>query len=162
METSPRQEKPAAILPLQAGFRLGPFSVDPGGRIRPADRLQPGTIRFRWGGCTLSATMRAEALTLRATLGRVPSTARDGLQRAGAFRVLRSLPGRLPAGWRMRLLPDHRVLLETEDQLDPPPTAAGLLASVTCFALALRPYLELLAEAGIADAFCGTAKAWPG
>jgi hypothetical protein len=162
METSPRQEIPAAILPLQAGFRLGPFSVDPAGRIRPADRLQPGTIRFRWRGCTLAATMRDQALTLRATLGQVPSTARDGARRAGAFRMLRSLPGQLPAGWRMRLLPDHRVQLEAEDRLDPPPTAARLLASVTCFALALRPYLELLAEAGIADPSFGTAKVWPG
>ena len=49
----------------------------------------------------------------------------------------------------MKLLPDHRVQLQSEATLTTPPTATSLIAAMVRFALALDPYLDRLEEAGV-------------
>lgn len=90
-------------------------------------------------------------MLLSIVAGRVPSTSGPGAaSRATAFAMVTALAAELPASWQVRLRPDHTVQLEAAQRLDPPPTASALLTCVTCFALALPPYLEVLAEAGVA------------
>ena len=55
----------------------------------------------------------------------------------------------MPPDWRVALLADHRVWLETEPRIDLPITAAGLITEITRFALDLAPYLELMDEIGL-------------
>jgi hypothetical protein len=55
----------------------------------------------------------------------------------------------VPPDWRVSLLPDHRVLLETEAPIDLPITAAALLSRITSFVLELAPFVELLDETGL-------------
>ncbi len=80
--------------------------------------------------------------------------------RPGALAALASLPPAMPQGWRLRLLPDHRISLEAEEALDSPPTAVALVTRLVRFALALDPYLDRLEEAG--TELPGSAKTWPG
>ncbi len=95
--------------------------------------------------------MEGAALQIAAMAGRVPFTAEAPERRAPAFQALTHLPGALPRGWRLRLLPDHRVRLEAAAVLEEPSTA-GLVAALVRFALALDPYLDRLAEAGLGTA----------
>jgi len=93
-------------------------------------------------------------LSLRAMVGRVPSTARSGTdqgrpQRDAVFAALRSLPATLPEGWRTDLLADHRVVLLAASKVEMPTTITSLLTDVTQFLLALGPYLDLLEEMGV-------------
>jgi hypothetical protein len=55
------------------------------------------------------------------------------------------------------LLADHRVWLETDQRIDLPITAAGLITEITRFALDLAPYLELMDESGLTVADSGAA-----
>ena len=90
-------------------------------------------------------------LTLQTTLARVTSTAAttDELLRPRSFALLRLLSGTVPANWRVSLLPDHRVWLETDAPIDLPITAAALLSRITSFVLELAPFVELLDESGL-------------
>ena len=111
----------ATIMPFDAPFMLGPFSVDAMGRLGPrGPSALPGFL-FRWRGRQIRAKfeqtdpMRGQ-LVLQATLGRVPSTAnpRDAGLRPQSFRLLHLLPRSVPGPWRVSLLPDHRVQLEAD------------------------------------------------
>ena len=96
---------------------------------------------------------------LNYTTGRVPSTAGSSSdQRAQIFGGLRCLPALLPAGWQVELRADHRVAIESHVHIPLPASATDLVAAVTSVLLALTPYLEVLAEAGLS----GTANTWPG
>ena len=55
----------------------------------------------------------------------------------------------MPSDWRVVLLADHRVWLETEPRVELPITAASLITEITRFALDLAPYLELMDETGL-------------
>ena len=55
----------------------------------------------------------------------------------------------VPQPWRVALLADHRVWLETDTPIDLPITAVGLISEITRFALDLAPYLELMDEIGL-------------
>jgi hypothetical protein len=101
-------------------------------------------------------------LRLQAILGRVPSTAsgdRTGA-RPQSFASLRAVQRGLPRAWSVRLLPDHRALLEVEAGIALPITAIGLVTELTRFLLTLSPYLDLLEEGGVTGvtASSGTAK----
>jgi len=131
---------------------LGPFAIDPDGVLEPrAPELRPA-IRFDWRGRPVEAALHDGALELAAIAGRVPSTAEPGADRASAFEAIRSLPGSLPEGWRVRLLPDHRIQLEAATPVRPAATATTLVAAMVRFALALDPYLDRL------DSTCATAS----
>ena len=63
----------------------------------------------------------------------------------------------MPPDWQVLLLADHRVWLETDQRIDLPITAAGLITEITRFALDLAPYLELMDESGLTVADSGAA-----
>jgi hypothetical protein len=84
-------------------------------------------------------------------LARVRSSAStpDETLRPRSFALLHFLERAVPAAWRVLLLPDHRVWLETKTSIGLPITAAGLITEITMFAIALAPFLELLDEIGL-------------
>jgi hypothetical protein len=129
---------------------LGPFTVDRDGILQPREAGLRPSLRFAWRGRSCEAELAGSALHLASLAARVPSSAEPGADRATAFATLASLPRHLPAGWRLRLLPDHRVRLEQDAILDSPPTATRLLATMVRFAMALDPYLDQLEQSGIA------------
>ena len=141
-------------MPFNAPFKLGPFSVDAKGRLTPVNPATGLSFHFRWHGRLVRARFAGSGegrLTLQAELARVQSTASssDGSLRPRCFGVLRWLERIVPPTWRVALLPDHRIRLETEKPVDMPITATGLLTELTRFALELAPYLELMDEVGL-------------
>lgn len=92
--------------------------------------------------------MAPDGVRLAAIAGRIPSTAEPEADRDAAFAALASLPRHLPPGWRLRLLPDHRIRLEAEAAAAP--TATGVIAAMVRFALALDPHLDRLEQAALA------------
>ena len=159
-------------MPLDAPFELGPFRVDEGGTLALARPDSLPRFHLAWRGVRVEARIEAGGgdalLKLEAVPGRVPSTAAgDAAARDTVFSTLRGLPGALPPGWQMALQADHRVALCASRPLALPTTACTLLVEVTMFLLALAPYLDLLAEAGVEGEAAwagapGTAKTWPG
>lgn len=140
---------------FDAPFALGPFTVDAAGRLAPlGPEASPGFL-FRWRDRLVRARIMqpdaaAGQLMLQVPLGRVPSSARASAARPDSFALVRLLGQHAPQGWRVRLLPDHRVRLETEASLMLPITAVALLVEVTRFLLELAPYLDMFDERGMA------------
>jgi len=128
-------------------FTLGRFEVAPDGTLHPA-RPEPAAIGFAWRGRPCFAELEERRLRLAATAGRIPSTAEPGADRRRAFAMLRAMP----AGWQVRLAPDHSVLVESATELPDPPTAVSLISAMVRFALALDPYLEGLGACGSGSA----------
>ena len=159
-------------MPLDAPFQLGPFSVDEEGRLSLASPDAAPRFGIEWRGCRVEASLavgEAQALgelKLRATVGRVPSTAADAAgQRTAVFSALRSLPKTLPAGWQADLTADHQVAVLSASKVEMPTTVEQLLCDMTMFLMALGPYLDLLAGLGVetpAAGRPGTAKTCPG
>lgn len=148
----------SAAMPGDGRFAHGPFLVEPDGALRP---LRAPALRFAWRGRPCEARVAEGRVSLRAGAGAVPYTAERPADRAGAFAAIAALPAELPGGWRLRLLPDHRLLLEAEAALPAPTTAVALVGALVGFALALDPYLDRLESAGVAAAAGarpGTAK----
>jgi hypothetical protein len=87
-----------------------------------------------------------DGVHLAAIAGRIPSTAEPGTDRATAFETVATLPRSLPPGWRVKLLPDHRIRLEAATN-GAVPTATSVIAAMVRFALALDPYLDRLESA---------------
>jgi hypothetical protein len=56
----------------------------------------------------------------------------------------------VPPGWAIRLLPDHRVCLETERALVWPATVAALLTPIIALLLCAAPIIDLVDENGLA------------
>ncbi len=143
-------------MPFDAPFNLGPFEVDSLGHISPRrGDTAPGFI-FCWRGRSVHARLILGEtdgcrLTLRAGLGRIPSTAlaheRD--ERMRGFATLRALPRSLPEKWVLRLMPDHRLRLETDAAIELPITVVVLVTALSKFLLDLAPYLDLLDEIGV-------------
>ena len=127
-------------------FDHGPFLVEPDGALVP--RRAPA-LRFAWRGRRCEARLAEGRVSLAASAGAVPYTAERPAARPGAFAAIGRLPADLPDGWRARLLPDHRLLLETEAELPGPATAITLVGALVGFALALDPYLDRLESAGV-------------
>ncbi len=137
---------------------LGPFAVERNGALRPRQPGPPPALRFAWRGRRCEAALAPDGLQLAAIAGRIPSTAEAEADRAAAFAALATLPGSLPPGWRLRLLPDHRIRLEATEAAAP--TATGMIAAMVRFALALDPYLDRLDSASAGPS--GRAKVCPG
>ena len=143
-------------MPFDAPFKLGPFSVDAEGRLTPLNPAAGSTFHFRWYGRPIRvrfdrATSEEGRLALQAELARVQSTACSSAEsaRPRCFGILHWLERVVPPTWRVALLADHRIWLETETSIGVPITATGLLTELTCFALELAPYLELMDEVGL-------------
>jgi hypothetical protein len=136
---------------------LGPFSVDPLGRIAPRSGGELPRFSFQWRARRLTAELlRTDtdgSLTISAWLGRVPSSAGpdDAGRRINSFATLRGLLDTLPSDWRVRLTPDHQVSLEAAITLTWPASAVALMAEITGFLLALAPYLDVLDEAAVLE-----------
>lgn len=146
---------------------FGSFSVDELGRISLGDATQGG-FAFQWRGRPIALTVHgmdqsAEApfpgrnraavspcrIRMSARVGRVPSTAVAAAKRPDAFRLASALSGLLPPGWGVRLLPDHMLQFQSEEQVPLPALIGELLVSATRFTLTLAPYLDLLEEHGV-------------
>jgi hypothetical protein len=143
-------------MPFDAPFKLGPFSVDAAGRLSPSEPARAPAFLFHWHDRLVRARLdQADAdsgrLILQVTLARVRSTASspDDTLRPRSFALLRWLEKAVPPAWRLGLLADHRVWLETERRIGLPITAAGLITEITHFALDLAPYLDLMDEVGL-------------
>jgi hypothetical protein len=121
-------------------------------------------LRFAWRGRPCEARLSHGKVSLSVSAGVVPYTAERPADRPGAFAAIEALPAELPGGWRLRLLPDHRLRLEAEHDLAAPMTAIVLVGAMVRFALALDPYLDRLESAGVVagvaegSAIPGTAK----
>ena len=151
-------------MPFDAPIKLGPFSVDPTGRLSPCDPATSPAFLFRWHDRVVRARLdqadiETGRLTLQATLARVRSTAStpDDTLRPRCFALLHWLENTVPPAWQVTLLADHRVWLETQARITLPITAAGLITEITHFALELAPYLELLDETGLTVSDFGAA-----
>jgi hypothetical protein len=147
-------------MPFEAPFTFGPFAIDELGRISPRPGYTDSGLGFRWRNRTVRASFASKVsgrgrITLTTALGRIPSTAAvhaDLDSRTRSLAGLRALPRLLPPGWRLRLLPDHRLRLEAECETDVPASVTTLVTDLTCFLLSLSPYLDLLDELGLQTA----------
>jgi hypothetical protein len=127
---------------------LGPFAVHRDGTLEPRAVERRPAMRFAWRGRSCEAGLSAGGLHLAAIAARVPSTAESGADRPRALATVAVMQGELPQGWRLKLLPDHRIRIETEAPFPDPPTATNLIASMVRFALAIDPYLDRLDGGG--------------
>jgi hypothetical protein len=156
-------------MPLDAPFRLGPFLVDVQGRLEPGEPGRFPCFHLAWRGCPVHARLdggwqpggTTADLLLSAVVGRVPSTAggdaaEKRARRRASFAALQGLGGGTDA-LHLRLLADHRVVIEGRRPVDLPVSAVDLLTQGTCFLLDLAPYLDLLAEDGVFSADAGAA-----
>ncbi len=134
------------------GRSLGSFSVDELGRISLRDG-GAGGFCFRWRGRAVALQVQGAGsgcrIRITAQAGRVPSSALAAERRPDALQLARLLGDALPAGWRMRLLADHRFEIEAEEDLPAPALGGELLVPATRFAIRLGPYLDLLDEHGV-------------
>jgi hypothetical protein len=142
----PQETSPQGTYP-QGTFPHGPFLVEPDGAL--VARRVPA-LRFAWRGRPCEARLSDGRVSLTAGAGVVPYTAERAADRPGAFAAIGDMPADLPAGWRLRVLPDHRLRLEAEADLPAPTTAIALVGALVGFALALDPYLDRLESAGVA------------
>ncbi|MCB4820467.1 hypothetical protein [Roseicella aerolata] len=129
---------------------LGPFAVARDGALYPREPHEPPALRFSWRDRRCEAAITPDGLRLVAIAGRIPSTAEPGADRISAFATVATLPASLPPGWRLRLLPDHRIQVETSAETPAATTATSVIAAMVRFALALDPYLDRLESASVA------------
>jgi len=129
-------------------IRLGPFDVTPEGVLTPRAAQDPPALRFAWRGRACLAELGPSGLRIAADAGRIPSSADPAADRRRAFAAAAGLPDSLPEGWRARLMPDHRIRLETSAPLPAPPGASALVAALVRFVLALDPHLDRLEAEG--------------
>jgi len=140
--------------PAADRFRVGSFLVEPDGGMRM--RGDPA-LRFAWRGRGCGARISDGRLRLSVAAGAVPYTAERPGDRPAAFAAIGRLSMELPRGWRLRVLPNHTLLLEKDRPLLEPTTAATLVSAMVQFALALDPYLDRLELAGVAGGGAGAA-----
>ena len=127
---------------------LGPMAIDPEGRLAPKMAERPIEFIFDWRGRRCSVDLGPHGLAIETDAARIPSTADGRDQRQSSFAEVAALNPGLPEGWRLRLLPDHRIRFEADVDLVPPTNATDLVAALVRFVLALDPYLDRLEAAG--------------
>jgi hypothetical protein len=128
---------------------LGPFQVSPDGALAPrAPGLRP-VVRYAWRGRACAAEVTEMGWRLVAVAGRIPSTARQGVDRRAVVTAVGAMRGNLPPGLRLHLLADHRVVLRAEDAMaERPVRAHALVAGMVRFALLLDGVLDELDALG--------------
>lgn len=128
---------------------LGPFLVEPEGRLSMrATQTEPG-FSFVWRGRRCAVRLLGGRVGFAVPAARLPSTSAGPARREAGRFLLRSLARALPTGWRLRLLPDHRVQLETEQTMAWPATVTALIAPVVGLTLQAAPVLDLIDEVGL-------------
>ena len=133
--------------PAAALLSLNGIAVMPDGAVAPASAARP-VLRFAWRGRGCAAELAPEGLLLSAWAGRVPSTAAGAARRRAVLAALPGLSRGLPARWRLRLSPDHRIHVEALCPGDYPARMTALLSALVRFALALDPLCDALEAAG--------------
>lgn len=129
---------------------LGPFLVAPEGRLSMrAAQAEPG-FSFLWRGRRCAVRLLGGRVGFALPAARLPSTAAGPARREAGRFLLRSLARALPPGWRLTLMPDHRVQLETEQAMDWPATVTALIAPVVGLVIQAAPVLDLIDEVGLA------------
>jgi hypothetical protein len=129
--------------------QLGPFLVQESGQLA---LRQPGSepgFTFTWRGRRFAVRIRQDSMSLSVPIGRLPSTSAGAGRRDAAMALLRALARNLPPDWRMRLLPDHRIQIDSERVMDLPATASALMAPVVGLLLRAAPVLDLMDECGL-------------
>ena len=134
---------------LASSVPLGPFLVDGAGRLAFRHSDTTRGFGFLWRANRCRVRLGGGTLSFTAVIGRLPSTAGGGGQREAALGVLRAVGKVLPAGWRLRLLADHRVQVEVEQALNWPTSMAALLTPVVRLVFCVAPLMELMREAGM-------------
>lgn len=129
---------------------LGPFLVEDGGKLTFRRKDTAPAFSFQWRGRRFAVRLADQRLNFSVPVGRVPSTSGGAAKREAGLALLKALPAVLPEGWKMRLLPDHRVQLETEQTMEWPTTVAALLTPVIALVMGAAPVLDLLDEADLA------------
>ena len=136
---------------------LGPFKVDRCGLLSPARADQMPGFAVRWRNRLIQAHISGDAealgvLHMTTRAGRVPSTAALAPSTTGrdaALDLVRDLPNAFPANWRVRLTPDHSILMEARLAVALPVSAVGLVVQMSSYLLHLAPYLDVLDEGGM-------------
>ena len=144
MVPSPFSGNPAPAIQPPSPITLGPFAVARDGALRAREPGRRPALHFAWRGRRCEAELAEDSVRLAAVAARIPSTAEPGANRASAFETVATLPRSLPPGWRVKLLPDHRIRLEAATNGAAAPTATSVIAAMVRFALALDPYLDRL------------------
>ena len=137
---------------LSGGFPLGPFMVEEDGRLAFRAGERQAGFSFQWRGRAFAVALNGRRMELSGVLGLVPSSARNRAAREAAFVLLRALPRGLPAGWGLRLMPDHRIRILAEEGLAWPANMSELMQPIVRFLLLAAPYLDLMDETGLAPA----------
>ncbi len=130
-------------------LQLGPFVVEDGTRLRfrePGCRPQ---FSFQWRKRRFDVVLADGEIAMSGVLGKIPSTSGGGETREHVFALLRGLTGCLPPGWALRLTPEHRIQVASDQSIDWPTSAVALLQPVVAFLLQLAPFLDLLEEEGV-------------
>jgi hypothetical protein len=128
-------------------LRLNGIAVMQDGAVAPDLSARP-TLRFAWRGRGCTAELAPEGLLLTSWAARVPSSALAAERRAAVLAALPDIAKRLPAGWRLRLTPDHRILVQAGSPGAYPTPVVALLTQLVRFALALDPLCDALDAAG--------------
>lgn len=146
-------------MPFDSPFPLGPFMVEPSGRLSPTEEGIFPAFTVLWRGNPVHVAMARRdgnigMLALQLTAGRVCSTAADAPTRSQSrrecsFATLRALTDLLPPGWQIGLAADHGVRMVAEMPLEMPASANALISVVTEALLTAGPYLDVLEEAGM-------------
>jgi hypothetical protein len=129
---------------------LGPFLVEDGGRLAFRSQETEPAFSFQWRNRWFQVRLAEKRLRFAVPVGRVPSTASGAGRREAGLALFRILPAALPQGWTLRLLPDHRVQLETEQPMAWPATVAALMTPVFALLMQAAPLLDLMDETGLA------------
>jgi hypothetical protein len=129
---------------------LGPFLVQENGHIELRTPEDGTSFSFAWRGRRFAVRIRRDRMSLSVPVGRLPSTSAGGGRREAAMGLLRALGRNLPPGWRVRLLPDHRVQIDSDQHMDLPTTASALITPVVRLLLRTAPLLDLIDECGLA------------
>ncbi|MCS6932257.1 MAG: hypothetical protein NZM27_08615 [Acetobacteraceae bacterium] len=128
-------------------IRINGIAVMPDGAVAPVRPERP-VLRFAWRGRGCSAELTPEGLLLSAWAGRVPSSALSPSRRGAVLAAMPEIARRLPEGWRLRLSPDHRILVQAASPGAFPAPMVALLSQLVRFALALDPLCDALDAAG--------------
>lgn len=128
-------------------LRLNGIAVMQDGAVAPDLPVRPA-LRFAWRGRGCTAELAADGLLLTSWAARVPSSALAAERRAAVLAALPEIAERLPAGWRLRLAPDHRILVQAASPGAYPTPMVALLSDLVRFALALDPLCDALDAAG--------------
>ena len=127
-------------------------------RWRPGALRRAPALRFSWRGRPCEAGLADGQVSLAAAAGAVPYTAERGADRPPVFAAINALATALRVGWRLRVLPNHRLRVEAQAGLPAPITTVALVTALVRFVLALDPYLERLELAGVGTGTGGVAS----